>query len=272
LRRRSRPAAIVAIGALALASCGRTPAPSVEDPTKTRSEVRALYVREAEAPAAVKAGGAVEVLVRGDLPNPGWKFLRWEIRETEGGARRTWIVTPLIVNTLGPGEMVAQVVVPFEGVARFDAPAAPGRIAVDVRGFAPEETLRREVEVVPASTFLVMTVSGGFAGISDRVAVTEDGSITASRSLDGASAAGRLTTDEMAALQAARDAAGLPSLKPHYLYIFAADLFLYEIIDLAGTKPIQVIAHELAMPASLASLVHLLKEKADALLGPTGPR
>ncbi len=245
---------------LSLSTCGRAVAPPIDDPTRMRSETRALYVREVETPSAAKAGEAVEVLVRGDLPNPGWKFLRWEIREAEGGALRTWVVTPLIVYTLGPGEMVAQVVVPFEGIARFGAPATPGRIAVEVRGFTPEETIRREVDVVAASTLLVMTVSGGFAGISDRIAVSEDGAITASRSLDGASAAGRLTPEEMDALRAARDAAGLPDLEPSYITENAADLFLYDITDFAGAKPIRVAADDLAMPPSLTPLVGLLRE------------
>jgi hypothetical protein len=274
LRRRSRPrgrrsqVGLCALGALALAACGRASPPPAEDPTKTPSETRALYLREAETPAAAKAGTAIEVLVRGDLPNPGWKFLRWEIREDEDAEPRAWIVTPLIVNTLAPGEMVTQITVPFEGVARFDAPAVPGRIAVEARGFTPDETIRREVEVVAPSTFLVMTVTGGFAGVTERVTVMEDGAIAASRSMDGASATGRLTIAEMAAIRAARDSADIQALEPVSLAENAADVFTYEVVDFAWTPPVRVVADDVAMPVALQPLTRLLREKSEALLGP----
>jgi hypothetical protein len=268
LKRRSSHAAVSALASLAsliIVSCSSDVAPGSTDREKTKPEVRALYVREAKAPKSVKAGSPVEILVRGDLPNPGYKFLRWDVHEVEGEATPTWSITPLIVYSLGAGEAVVQVVVPYEGSARFDAPATPGTLVVEIHGYSPEETIRREIAVVDQETFLELRITGGIAGISDRVTVSDDGDVKATRSIGGASAEGRFTSDEMSAIRAARDAAHLPDLNPEYITENAADLFVYQLTDFSWTPPVRVIADDMAMPHDLSPLIKLLEDEAHAL-------
>jgi hypothetical protein len=264
--------------------------PSTEGSAGKKPETRALYVSDVIAPRVVRAGDPISVVVRGDLPNPGWKFLRWEVRR-EGGASGAdgsapqagipardsedgvatllgWIVTPLIVYTLDPGQMVTQVVVPFEGEVRLDPQPTPGVLPVEVRGFEGEP-VRRRVDVVAANALLDLEISGGFAGIRDRVSVMKDGAIVALRSRDGRSTSSRLSDAEMSALRAARDAARLSELAPRYETQGAADLFLYDLVDWGSDHAIHVTGDDMAMPPLLGAFVSMLREKGQALLAGT---
>ncbi len=259
-----------------LSSCAGSPAPSGDGREKMTSESRALYVREAEIPRVARAGEPIEVLVRGDLPNPGWKFLRWDIRREDGAAGASsddgaaagtrWSVMPLIISALRPGEMVAQVLVPFEGVVRLDAQPEGAAVSIVVRGFAPEETVSGQVDILPARTLIALDVTGGFAGIHDRVTVADDGAVAASRSIDARRGTGRLAAGEMDALRAARDAARLAELPPVSRTENAADLFEYDLTDFSGDAPIRVVADDLSLPPGLAALVQLLRDKQAEIL------
>lgn len=265
-RRSSGAAALLALGALATIGCGGSSTPGADGMGKTKPEVRALHLKDAEVSPGVIAGDPIEVLVRGDLPNPGYKFLRWDIHADEDAVTPTWSVTPLVVYTLGPGDNVIQIVVPFEGTATFDAPGTPGDLVVEVHGFTPEETIRRHVTVFAPGSFLELKTSGGIAGISDRILLTEAGEMSATRSLDGASAQGRLSSDEMAAIRAACDSAHIADLGPRHITENAADLFLYELTDLSWSPPLRIVTDDMAMPQSLRLLIGLLQRKANALL------
>lgn len=263
-------------------------------PAGKNPETRALYVSDAIAPRVVRAGEPISIVVRGDLPNPGWKFLRWDVRRegdvsgSQGGAPQDdgtgrppgipardsedgtatllgWDVTPLIVYTLDPGQMVAQVVVPFEGETRLDAQKAPGVLPIVVRGF-DGEPLRRRVDIVAANALLDLEISGGFAGIRDRVTLMTDGMIIALRARDGRSASDLLSAEEMSAIRAARDAARLTELAPRYETQGAADLFLYDLVDWGGDRAVHVTGDDMAMPPGLAAFVSMLREKGQALL------
>jgi hypothetical protein len=270
---------------------------STDAPAGKNAETRALYVSDVIAPRVVRAGDPILVVVRGDLPNPGWKFLRWEVRREgdmsgangrapDGGATGRpagvpardsedgtatilgWVVTPLIVYTLDPGQMVAQVTVPFDGETKLDPEPAPGVLPIDVRGFE-SEPVRRRVDIVAANALLDLEISGGFAGIRDRVSVMKDGAIIALRARDGSSASGRLSDAEMTALRAARDAARLSELAPRYETQGAADLFLFDLVDWGSDRAVHVIGDDMAMPAGLAAFVSMLREKGQALLADT---
>lgn len=236
-------------------------------PANPQPEVRALTLREVDAPRVVRAGDPIVLVVRGDLPNPGWKFLEWDVRE-EGVAdgEAITVVTPRIVSTLGPGQSVAQVLVPYEGEARVEPGSALGARTIEVRGATSDERIRRDVEVVEETRWLDLEVTGGIAGIRKRVAIGTDGAIVASRSTDGRRASGRLVESEMAAMRAARDAARLAELDAHYVTENAADLFFHDLVEFSGGRPVRVVADDLAMPEGFRRLAALLEEHAAALL------
>lgn len=239
------------------------------------SDVRALYLREADIPRVAQAGESIDVVVRGDLPNPGWKFMRWDVEQvTSGGSdggRSGWAVTPLIVNTLKPGEAVIQILVPFEGTARVDAPGGQGIVDIEVRGFAPDQTIRGSVEFVAANTLFDLEITGGFVGIRDRVTLADDGRLVARRSREGRSATGQLAASDLAAIRAARDAARLPDLPARTHTDNAADLFEYDLTDFGGARPVRVVADDLSATPELAALVRILREKANEILERSRP-
>jgi len=246
-----------------VSSCASTSAPPGDGQDKSASETRPLYLREAEIPRVARAGAPIEIVVRGDLPTPGWKFLKWEIREDEAG---TWSVTPLIVDAQAPGVAVPQVLVPFEGSAMIVEQPAGAPIEVVVRGFSPEETVSGRVEIVPANTLLDLSITGGFAGISSRVRIADDGAIEASRSTDGRHATGRLSAEDLARVRAAVESARLAELPAHSITENAADLFFYDVTDFGGERPIRVVADDLAMTPGLTALIRILRDEQDNLL------
>ncbi|MET9345379.1 hypothetical protein [Streptomyces termitum] len=95
-----------------------------------------------------------------------------------------------------PG-VVAALVLGVGGCAAADGPAAPAPgtsgTGTDAGGTAEPRASAALVEVA---------VSGGFAGVDNRLAVAEDGSWT-SRSRSGEVRTGRMTAGELAALRAA---------------------------------------------------------------------
>jgi len=237
-----------------------------KSPANPEPEVRALYLRDADAPRVVRADDPIFLAVRGDLPNPGWKFLKWDVRAEENDGARVIVVKPLIVYALGPDEAVAQVLVPFEGEVKIDGPHALGAATIEVRGSGAEETIRREVEFVANSAMLDLEITGGIAGVRTRVTVASDGAIFAARSTDGRTASGRLSESEMNAIRSARDAARLSELEPRYITENAADLFFHDLVDLSGGRPVRVVADDLAMPEGFRRLDTLLAEAAATLL------
>lgn len=239
----------------------RSPAPGNPQP-----EVRALYLREVDAPRVVRVDDPILLAVRGDLPSPGWKFLRWDVRVEESDGAAVTVVTPLIAYTLGPGEAVPQVLVPHEGEARIDPSGAIGVRTIEVRGANDGERIRRDVEVVERTRWLDIEVTGGIAGIRRRVAIGTDGAVFASRSTDGRSARGRLGDDEMRAIRDAVDSARLPQLESQYVTENAADLFFHDIVDLSGARPVRVVADDLAMPDGFRRLATLVETHAANLL------
>ncbi|MFN0151952.1 MAG: hypothetical protein ACKVU1_14730 [bacterium] len=238
---------------------------SNKSPATPEPQVRGLYLSGVDAPRVVRANDPIILGVQGNLPNPGWKFLKWDVRVEERDGTTVTIVKPLIVYTLGAGEAVPQVLVPFEGEARIDAAGAVGVRTIEVRGSSAEETIRREVEVVANGAFLDLEITGGIAGIRTRVTVASDGAIFAQRSMDGRNATGQLGANEMSAIRAARDAARLNELEPSYITENAADLFFYDLVDLSGERATRVIADDLAMPEGFRSLVTELQRRAEAL-------
>lgn len=105
------------------------------------AERRPAYVDTARAPATVKAGEGLEVLIEGNLPDPAWELVEVEVERADGRVR----LTPWIRRThTGP---VMQVLVPFERRVPLEG-LAPGRWTIEVRGHG-DTSASVQVDVQP---------------------------------------------------------------------------------------------------------------------------
>ncbi len=91
------------------------------------AERRPAYVDTARAPASVKAGERVEVVIEGNLPDPAWEIVDVEVERSDGRVR----LTPWIRRTHSGPAM--QVLVPFERKVPVDGLTA-GKWTIEVRG------------------------------------------------------------------------------------------------------------------------------------------
>lgn len=121
---------------LALVGCAHAQKPD-EDGDAPR---RPAYVDTARAPATVKAGERLEVVIEGNLPDPAWELVDVEVERGHGRV----LLTPWIRRT--HGRPVMQVLVPFERKVSLEGLTA-GTWTIEVHGHGgATESVRVEVQ------------------------------------------------------------------------------------------------------------------------------
>ena len=128
-----------ALGAV-LAAVGCAHAQKPADGDAATADRRPAYVDAAKAPATVKAGERVEVVIEGNLPDPAWELLEVEVERGDHKVR----LTPWIRRTHDGPAM--QVLVPFDKKVPLDGLSA-GTWVIEVRGHGDAmETVKVDVK------------------------------------------------------------------------------------------------------------------------------
>jgi hypothetical protein len=123
---------------LTAVGCAHAQKPQDGAPDPTR---RPAYVDAAKAPATVRAGEKLEVVIEGNLPDPAWELLDVEVQRGDHQV----LLTPWIRRKhTGP---TMQVLVPFERVVPVEG-LAPGKWTIEVRGHG-DTSEKVTVDVTP---------------------------------------------------------------------------------------------------------------------------
>lgn len=104
------------------------------------AKVDLLYVDSISAPETVKARYPIPVKIRGEFPDPAWK---WERNEIVKGDRE---VTVSVYGKRDPKKIAAQVLMPFELQLNLDG-ATPGPYTIIAIG--RNSSASTQVEILP---------------------------------------------------------------------------------------------------------------------------
>lgn len=124
--------------ALAAVGCAHLKGPAQDGDGSAR---RAAYVDAARAPASVRAGERLDVVIEGSLPDPAWEVVDVEVVR---GDRRVRL-TPLIRRKTK--DLAMQVIVPFERTVPIEG-LANGKWTIEVKGHG-DTAAQVEVQVGP---------------------------------------------------------------------------------------------------------------------------
>lgn len=135
-------------------------------------------------------------------------------------------------------------------------------------GCGPERTFPPPAPTLADEWTMRLAQTGGFAGVSLLVQVTSDGSVSAEDRRTGRSAMLRLSPEELAELEALRQA--LPSQPMGRLPSVCADCFIYDLEVVSSTRTLRVQADDTTLASSGAqSLIEYLRALRDRALSST---
>ena len=213
-----------------------------------------MFVGEWFAPDAVFAGHPVPVHVRGSLPTPAWQLEGFALR---GGGDRPIVLVPL--GTVRPGESISlQVLKGFEATALLHG-LAPGQHSLAVEGRDKAEDSRssplRSLRVLPPWTRVFVGKSGGIAGLSESVALLEDGSVVRADARRGTRT---FLADEKAESGIVKLLPSLPISPASKRIEGAADMFEFEIVRAVDGQPLRLVREDETLEPGLQALVEAM--------------